>query len=92
MRNAQTLIIVNEEKLIFDSSIKDIIKKEGNAFVQVMREEKDEEETFRAIRSIISDFTSNGNVHVNVVLSGFDYSPEIIDIIDENNSKLIWAC
>ena len=92
MRHAQTLIIVNEDKLIFDSSIKDIIKKEGNAFVQVMREEKDEEDTFRAIRSIISDFTSNGNVHVNVVLSGFDYSPEIIDIIDENNSKLIWAC
>ena len=92
MRHAQTLIIVNEDKLIFDSSIKDIIKKEGNAFVQVLREEKDEEDTFRAIRSIISDFTSNGNVHVNVVLSGFDYSPEIIDIIDENNSKLIWAC
>ena len=57
-----------------------------------MREEKDEEETFRAIRSIISDFTSNGNVHVNVVLSGFDYSPEFIDIIDEHNGKLIWAC
>lgn len=92
MRNAQTIIIVNEDKLIFDSSIKDIIKKEGNAFVQVMREEKDDEETFRAIRSIISDFTSNGNVHANVVLSGFDYSPEIIDIIDEHNSKLIWAC
>ena len=27
MRNARTIIIVNEEKLIFDSSIKDIIKK-----------------------------------------------------------------
>ena len=92
MRNAQTLISANSERLTFDTSIKEVVKKRGNAFVQCMHEGKSTEDTIRSIRSVISDFTGNGDTPADIVISGFDYEPEIIDIIEKMNSKLIWAC
>ena len=86
------VIIVNTEKIFFDSSIKEVIKKHGGAYVQAMNEGKSEDDTARGIRSILSDYTSNGEKPADVVISGFDYSPEILEVIEKNSCKLIWAC
>jgi len=88
----RTVIFVNPERLTFDTSIKDVLKKTGNAFVQLLDNEDNVADTARAIRANLADHTSAGKSPVNVVLSGFDYDPEILEAIEKNGCKLIWAC
>ena len=88
----KTIIFVNDERLYFDNSIKSIVKKTGSAFVQVLPDNDNSAEVARAIRANLADITSNGDKPADVVVSGFDYDPEINASIEKFNCKLIWAC
>lgn len=88
----KTVIFVNAERLTFDTSIKEVLKKTQSAFVQILKDEETSEDLARAIRANLSDHTNAGKNPVNVVISGFSYDPEIIESIERLNCKLIWAC
>lgn len=86
------IIVVNNDKVFFDTSIKEVLKVHHAAYVQLMSDHGNPEDNARMMRALLDDYTSNGNEPANVVLSGFDYCPEIIEAIESRNCKLVWAC
>lgn len=87
----KTIMIIREDRLMFDTGLKHVLETRKNAFVQIVGEMEDKDYA-RAIRSILADYTSAGEEPADVFLSGFGYDEEIIAAVEKaNNCKLVWT-